>query len=538
MKQRILPLILIFLVNFLPGAAQQKFYMSTTGNDANDGTELSPVATFTKAINLVNDYVGITEKTEPVEVELHIEAGTYSNYVGGLNCKGVNLTISGESPATTILSRNSVGRLLRNDANHQQSSNILTIKNLTFKGGFVTNGDGGSFTIVDAAQGRNTLNIENCYFEDNRAVRGGAFSFVGHSLNVNNCHFKNNMADQTGTSNDKDGGAIFLIPLNNSSGMQVTISNSTFESNFATTKGGAIGLLSNTAGSGAPNSSLTITNCVFYKNMVSAPEYQGAACHLLTTAVQTNALFDLKIVNSTFYHNGRKDDSTQKNAIQLDGNRYSGMVLINNIMIPETGATSGITLDVNRTDGGALVTGKNNLIESISGNVSSVDFTTGAETSNNLLGDHEDDIKLKRSLTTPSVSVYQVPYLELEDGSIAIDAGINNYGTPDIVPDSDIRGKSIINALKDIGAFEYEGPTTGIINNFGEKSQFSCNVTNNEILFNDILTDIEIFSLAGCKMIEKHNINARNVDISELPAGIYILKASIGNNSQVQKITK
>jgi hypothetical protein len=512
--------------------------MSTTGNDANDGTELSPVATFTKAINLVNDYVGITEKTELVEVELYIEAGTYSNSVGGLNCKGVNLTISGESPLTTILFRNTVGRLLRNDANHQQSTNILTIKNLTFKGALVTNGDGGSFTIVDAAQGRNTLNIENCYFEDNKAVRGGAFSFVGYNLNVNNCHFKNNMANQTGTPNDKEGGAIFLLPLSGSSGMQITISNSTFESNFAATKGGAISLLSNLAGSGAPNSNLSITNCVFYKNTAAAAANQGGACHLLTTATETNALFDLRIVNSTFYHNGKKDDSTQKNTIQLDGNRYSGMILVNNIMIPVTGATLGFTLDVNRADGGALFTGKNNLIESISGNVSSEDFTTGAGTSNNLLGDYENDIKLKTSLTTPSVSTYQVPYLELEDGSIAIDEGINNYGTPDIVPDSDIRGKMVINGLKDIGSFEYEGLTSGIIRNFGGKSKFSCNVTDNEILFSEIITDIGIFDISGCKIIEKHNVNANNLTINELSDGIYVVKVLTGNGSHVQKIIK
>ena len=129
------------------------------------------------------------------------------------------------------------------------SASQVTLKNLKLKGGY-TSGNGGAIYFTSGSH-----TIDNCYFEDNQAYRGGAIYNSGSKLFISNSKFYDNGADY-------DGGAIYNY------GNSVTLSSCRFEYNGAGDDGGAIY---------DDDSSLTATNCYFSLN--TAKYYGGAMCY-------------------------------------------------------------------------------------------------------------------------------------------------------------------------------------------------------------------------------------------------------------------
>ena len=134
------------------------------------------------------------------------------------------------------------GGAIANNANQ-----LLTVKNCTFKSNTADDMEGGAIYSV------NYVLIENSTFKDNTAYRGGAISLnrsTDDSYKIINCSFDSNRA--VGSSIKCFGGAIYASVDNR----DLTIEDSTFKSNYAEGKGGAIYTLY----------SAYITDCLFNSN--------------------------------------------------------------------------------------------------------------------------------------------------------------------------------------------------------------------------------------------------------------------------------
>ena len=106
------------------------------------------------------------------------------------------------------------------------------------------------------------VTINNTTFDDNSSQAGGAICITNGTLNINGCCFNNNFAQDS--SSIDGGGAIFIWP---SAGItNVTISNSSFSNNQATTgsaDGGAVSIKNN---SSSANSTILFDTCSFTNN--------------------------------------------------------------------------------------------------------------------------------------------------------------------------------------------------------------------------------------------------------------------------------
>lgn len=110
--------------------------------------------------------------------------------------------------------------------------------------------------------------IKNCEFSANIAADGGAIS-TGGSLEVESSLFYNNTAHREGSANG-GGGAIAV------SGGVVTLTNSTFVSNYSPLEGGAL----------ANGADLSVTNCTFAYNT----SQMGGTIHNTSQLTLTNSI--------------------------------------------------------------------------------------------------------------------------------------------------------------------------------------------------------------------------------------------------------
>ncbi|HBS87716.1 MAG TPA: hypothetical protein DEA97_14225 [Bacteroidales bacterium] len=87
-----------------------------------------------------------------------------------------------------------------------------------------------------------------------------------------------------------------------------------------------------------------------------------------------------------------------------------------------------------------------------------------------------------------------------------------------------IKNYDFIHSVEDIGLSVFPNPSDGIIN-------FSSN--------NEISAKLELLSLSGVKFFEKNiELTKDQIDISNIPSGLYILKIVLDGNVYMTKITK
>ncbi|QOR36866.1 Ig-like domain-containing protein [Clostridium sp. 'deep sea'] len=227
--------------------APLEVYVSTAGDDNNDGSAGNPVATITKAIELVAE--GGT---------VYVKAGTYQENLS-IN---KSVTLEGTDQNTTIIDGGNINRVISiTDGN-------VDILKFTITKGKAEDGvlnspfgeHGGGIFIT----GNGVVNISDCSITENCAGNGvisvfynksnkggnggngGAIYYSGSStINVNNCIIKNNKAGNGSNGGDE-------------------ISTITFVE-FNAGNGG-------TGGSGGAvyieNGTMSISNCLFMKNKV------------------------------------------------------------------------------------------------------------------------------------------------------------------------------------------------------------------------------------------------------------------------------
>ncbi|WP_407420902.1 Ig-like domain repeat protein [Methanobrevibacter sp.] len=244
------------------------YYVSTDGNDTNDGSQDNPLASVKRALNLANSNN---------ETQIYIFEGVYTEYdleiLSNVNIVGLgNVTIDaqGKGRIFTIEDDTTVKLENLNLVNGEGQDDIyipysgyqngagaiyiknalVTINNLTFIsneastcGGAIVwdgrngkirnskfiNNYGGTYGGAIDWEGNNGL-IENCIFISNQAENGGALFYAGFVLNLLDSHFESNYAGW--------GGAISVISTSQSDDNYVI--GNTFVKNEADSYGGAI----------------------------------------------------------------------------------------------------------------------------------------------------------------------------------------------------------------------------------------------------------------------------------------------------------
>ncbi|MEA4976772.1 MAG: T9SS type A sorting domain-containing protein [Paludibacter sp.] len=520
--------------------AQNTVYVNTTGDDSNDGlTEITPVKTFAYAVSIANAGTNFTE--------IVLAPGTYEETVTAelstANCP--TLLIRGESAKTTIIQRTGTGRIINTLNGYLTSSNSLTIRDVTLRDANVTNLQGAAIYFSRTGNMTSNLTLERVIFENNTITsgtatsNGGAFFFNGNQLTVTDCYFKDNKVFKSGTNNPQ-GGAVTIATLASTDGLFATFTNTTFEGNEAYTSGGA--LFFNNVGARletSPNSYVNFVNCTFLNNKATNTGTTGGAVNLTSGANAAYHLMDYKLVNCTFLNNS-SEGTNSKNTLMLNGNRYNSATMVNNLIVPLSTASTGDVFGGNFATNERLI-GSNNLIGgSINTTyITSSYFRTDSVANNNLIGWREDFFINSTLTDNSTATVFAVPYLELNSGSKAINFGVSSYGDPNIVPATDVRGIAAYGASKDIGAFEFNSPSTATTTLSGNDQIKLYPNPVQSVFYLDAkeIAKVDIFTLNGMKIQTIKNPQG-GIDASGLTQGMYLIHIYTENGTFTKSFVK
>jgi hypothetical protein len=551
-----------FLLSFMMASmmlsAQNTIYVNTSGSDTNDGlTAGTPVLTLAKAIAL----------SSSATTNIYLSAGTYMQTAAtSLNAlSNINLTISGESASNTTISTTTAGirLLVANAAPFTTSANTVTIRNLTFSGANITanGGFGGAILFNQGVSNtmQSSLILENMIFDNNTVsaagtLAGGALSTNFKNVTITSCYFKNNQALTTSTS--ATGGAIFVGPINNAtgdtSGSFVNISNTTFDGNVATSKGGAVLVNNNVGPSTLPavRPYAKFTNCTFVNNKVlSQPTdattniKNGSAIFFNSGTTASMYKFNFTIANCTFAQNqggsetGNGSVWESKSAIQFDGTNWTSATLVNNIIAPSLTANCGTTLSVSTAESNKFTAGYN-AIESVDALITDATFGIDLVINHNYLAILNPS-NLDAALTDNSTgSVFAVPYLGLPTVSLAINAGTNSFGSPNIVPSTDVREVGIVGSIKDMGAYEFGGAAgfldtkqNNALSIYPKPTLSTLYIDSNDV------QKVDIYSISGKKL--QSVSDAKNaINVAGLESGLYLINIKTAGKTYIQTFIK
>ena len=292
--------------------AAADIWVATTGSDDNDGSQASPVATITKAIELAGDgYIihiadgnYVIDKTLSISKSLTLE-GNANTVINGNASRIMEVT----ADATVVLTNLSFtnGKAAFEGAILNEGK--LTISNSNFYSNKAT---GSSGTIIT---NKNKLNINNSKFYQNSAARGVVFNQNDAVLVIDNSEFYNN--DMTSFSNSygivyttsanatisntvfrnnvvKWGGAIYATKSSDATIGIVNIINSTFESNSANTgQGGALFV---------SGGECIVKESTFINNKANPGKYTGGQGGAIYTSLNGN----VSVTDSVFKNNQAK----------------------------------------------------------------------------------------------------------------------------------------------------------------------------------------------------------------------------------------
>ena len=348
-------------------------------------------------------------------------------------------------------------------------SGTHTLKNLTLRGGNVT--DGGGAVKVHSGDATGNLVLENVTISDSAANYGGgvyAWGTMG-SLTVTDSVFQNNSAT---SASPYGGGAIFMRSLNG----PITITGSTFDGNTSNYYGGAIEIYdeafsidkssfsNNTAtnsggaiyvsGVNSPTTS-SISNSTFSGNTAGpsgSNNFGGGIYYYYGVHEITNSTFSgntaqigagiafsyatLYLTNATVANN----TTTALGGGLYHGSGAASMLHIKNTILANNGAQ-----DFNLENGSVTDNGYNIVENSTNYAWTATGDITGDQINLNLSATLADNAGLNGTQT-----------LALATGSVAIDAGDNAANSGVSVPANDQRDLGRLGTV-DIGAYEFGG---------------------------------------------------------------------------------
>ena len=356
-------------------------------------------------------------------------------------------------------------------------SNSLNLSDIIF----IDNPSYSALYVNDLARNR-SVNINNCQFINNAEINGdggGAIFIYGSGdLNISNSIFSGNISDSS-----QGGGAIDV------NGGNVTITNSTFTGNTATSNGGAINFSSSgnleisdstfngnraTQGGGSiysNNGNLTIDSSSFLGN-TSDNNYGGT--------ISYNGNNDLSVSNSTFDSN----NGNNFGVVYISGSQNSATITNSTLANNDStgGGSGGIEIDggnldiinttfsenINASDSGTIAnygSSNVNLINSIIFSITDGSCYISSGTTINSLG-HNIDSGNSCGFTAEGDQINTDPKLDpegLKDNggpvktiALLIDSLAINAGDDTKAPSTDARGYTRL-GVSDIGAYEYGG---------------------------------------------------------------------------------
>ena len=438
MKKTLFLSLIALLVSFTVSAVD--IYVNpSTGNDANNGSQATPMKTIESAVFAVKDN---TQTTIHIAKNSVIMLGAVLNF--GENKKveiiGGNVTfkaadLPGQKDPSGLPLLGQGNRILR----------------------AVTNCD---------------LKIKGITFQNGRQVGyllGGGIYFAGNTLEIDSCRFIDNQAGSSG-------GAVACRAKS------VIIKNSYFEGNNIL-GGGARGAAIMQCGPAIGRGTLVVQNCTFYKNMTQVGG-SGTAIDVFDSTEGTNGgkysnLGSAQVINCTFLENtsattnmavidvsdGDCDVVLVNNTFYKNSDcafrfEYGHAFLANNVIVA---GKQGIMSNTKVVDGRNEMLAVNNIIVGTEGginaNIDDACFTSAAGLNSNVVSTTASYPLSAVGLATSFTTTHFVPYLATSVNSTLIDAGTDNTLTAfgvNYVPLGDVLGY-LTNNRKDIGAFENNG---------------------------------------------------------------------------------
>lgn len=418
-----------------------------TGNDANNGSQATPMKTIESAVFAVK---ANTPTTIYIAKNSVLMLGSVLNFDTNKKVEivGQNVTLKaaelpGQKDPSGLPLTGQGNRIMRAVAGCD-----LKLKGITFQNGRqVGYLLGGGLYFAG-----NTLEIDSCKFIDNQAgSAGGAIGCRAKSVIIKNSYFQGNNILGGGAR----GAAIMQCGPSSGNPGTLVVQNCTFYQNMTQVGGSGmvINIFDSTEGSNGGKYSnmgkVQVTNCTFLENTSVTP-YQ--ACIDVS-----DGDCDVVLVNNTFYKN-------TDGAFRL---LLSKAYLANNVIV---GGKQGILSESSVSEGRPEMLAVNNIIIGTeggkNGKIDDACFNSIAATNHNVVNTIANypisALGLATSLSTDNF----VPYLPITSSSSSlINAGIEStlsaFGTEYIVS-SDARNYGS-NGVKDIGAFELNGipPTPG-----------------------------------------------------------------------------
>jgi len=331
----------------LPGNAATPVYLSSTGNDSNDGLSAgTPKATLSAAMALA-DAGGTINVSGMIDCTA---AGSGFTQPTGL-AMTKNITMQGTSNSTDGFDGKNLTRFFSN------TTFTLTLKNLKLKSGYSGNNNGGA--ILNSGTG--ILNCENVIFDANKTAMaastktGAAIQFDNATGSTfKNCVFSNNEASKAG--------AVYINTWVASS--TIKFEGCAFVSNIAKESFGGSAIFIRSA---SDNTTLYLINCTIKGNQVLNTTATGGAVNLGGKSMQST---NVNIINCTISENttaGSVDKSAgvyvlnSVNNGSTGTNNFIGNLYIKNSIIENNTAASGTYSDIglNSTSPVSCCTGLN-----------------------------------------------------------------------------------------------------------------------------------------------------------------------------------
>ena len=285
MDKKIIFMLSLFLLLIIPIASANNttdWYVGTNTTIDGEGSQENPFNNLDLALNHASD-----------NDTIYINTG---NYTGAKNTNlEINHEVSIHGVGEVVFDANESSRIFAVNSKNVVLDNLTFINgnsNLEYGGAIKWDGSNGLISnSVFKNNGADKLNysyggavsvsknvkltIDNSTFEDNSAYGGGAIDSEG-TLNIINCYFENNIAA------NRDGGAISNVGT-------LRITNSTFVNNFASRNGGAIKNI---------NGDLKVFNSTFIANRADGiyKDCYGGAIYQWEGS-------DMEVYNSTFLNN-------------------------------------------------------------------------------------------------------------------------------------------------------------------------------------------------------------------------------------------
>ncbi len=508
--------------------AQEEYYVSTTGNNSNDGkTEATAFKTVMKAVEQLLD---------GVETTIHLEKNAT------FDVEGPEAIIIGNNKKVTIVGENTTLKV--GDKPYLGRNRAITI-------GLKTDAKISGLTLM------------NCCTRD--GIPGGALFFEGNLLEIDKCTFTKNEANNSAgaiasrgkdvliTNTVFDGNQIFGgyassaviyqcgLPDGGEPGSLI-IRNCAFTNNKSQNyaKGDLIGFFH--AYRGAPAEWANYTNVNYFElvNTVFKDNIPASNIHALSpraSDIYINGVredFEMNLVNNTFY-------KTKVLAIPFFYDaKYR---LINNIFYNNEHFS---IMSSNTSDERDPLIAYNNVFvgTALGDNMDDPAFTSQAEQYGTQFVSELSQLGLTPRWTSDDS---YVPYIPItSESSILIDKGLSStLGLPgfdkELIPATDIRGAGVAGASKDVGSFEYGG-TTGIYNSTVEKESLFTVYSDGQNAVIRNLSDkalmLQVRLLDGRTIYQATISDEIVINKSELevPNGVLIFTATNGSAAQSKKM--